>query len=272
MQWRSLLANDKLRKPEDFVKRYGEASAEGADFWVAKAQLAARRGDMPKAKEILAEARKKLGDHIRIRFALALLALREMYFQAGPEIERLAGDADAFSAKDRADLWNGLVNHLMEIQEYDRAKGLCQKIARLKPHDAIIRYRLFELALVTHDIRDPAASLAELDRVLEEIDNIAGQGPLWMYGKGVRLKLEAAQGKPELLDEAMSCAKRRSRCGLPGRGRMSSKERFAASAATTRRPWSTTCRPRSTATTTWNSSASCCGCSSSGSGTRRPNR
>ena len=62
----------------------------------------------------------------------------------------------------------------------------------------MIRYRLFELALVTHNARDPAASLAELDRVLAEIDGIAGQGPLWLYGKAVRLKLEAEQGKPEL--------------------------------------------------------------------------
>ena len=126
--------------------------------------------------------------------------------QAGAEIEKLADDADAFSPEEKIRLWNGLLNNLLEIREYDRAKRLCRQIAREQPHDAMIRYRLFELALATHDARDPAASLAELDRVLEEIDVIAGQGPLWMYGKAVRLKLEAAQGKPELLDAAMDYA------------------------------------------------------------------
>ena len=104
-------------------------------------------------------------------------------------------------------LWNGLLNNLLEIKEYDRAKQLCRQIAREHPHDAMIRYRLLELALVTYDARDPAASLAELDRVLAEIDGIAGQGPLWLYGKAVRLKLEAGQGKPELLDAAMDYAR-----------------------------------------------------------------
>ena len=87
-------------------------------------------------------------------------------FQAGAEIEKLAGNADAFSSEERTRLWNGLLNNLLEIREYDRAKRLCRQIAHLQPHDAMIRYRLFELALVTHDPRDPAASLAELDRVL----------------------------------------------------------------------------------------------------------
>ena len=108
--------------------------------------------------------------------------------------------------REKIRLWNGLMKNLIEIKEYDRAKRLCRRIADLQPHDAMIRYRLLELALVTHDARDPAASLAELDRVLHEIDDIAGQGPLWMYGKAVRLTLEAAQGKPELLDAAMDYA------------------------------------------------------------------
>ena len=81
------------------------------------------------------------------------------------------------------------------------------QIARVHPHDALIRYRLFEMALATHDARDPAGSLAELDRVLAEIDGIAGQGPLWKYGKAVRLKLEAGgKDKPELFDAAMNYA------------------------------------------------------------------
>ena len=99
-----------------------------------------------------------------------------------------------------------MITDFLEIRDYDRAKTVCHQLARLQPHDATVRYRLFELALLTHNFRDPSTSLAELDRVLGEIDDIAGQGPLWYYGKAVRLRLEAGQGKPELYDKAMECA------------------------------------------------------------------
>ncbi len=70
-----------------------------------------------------------------------------------------------------------------------------------------------ELALKTHDAHEPAASLAEVDRLLEEIDRIADKGPLWHYGMAVRLKLEAgqagtAQRSAELLDKAMEEAEK----------------------------------------------------------------
>ena len=95
----------------------------------------------------------------------------------------------------------------MVIKDLDRAKSICQRLARLQPHDAMIRYRLLELALTTHDFRDPVKSLGEVDRVLDEIDSIAGRGPLWNYGRAVRLWLQYQTEKnPELLDQAMKFA------------------------------------------------------------------
>ena len=173
---------------------------------VARANLAAQRGDVDQARQVLSAAKDKLGDQAPIRLAQARILLREQGLRAGAEIEKLGDGVDAFSPNEKAYLWNGLVESLAEIREYERAKELCRKIARLEPKNATIRYRLLELALVTHDPRDPAASLAELDRVLEEIDAIAGQGPLWLYGKAVRLKLEAGHDHPELLDAAMKYA------------------------------------------------------------------
>ena len=191
------------------IRPRASSSGSPRPIWLA------RQGDLEQAKKILDEAKAKLGDNVLIRLAQAAILLRELGLQAGSR-DREAGRrrATAFSAEEKTRLWNGLMNNLMEIKEYDRAKRLCRQIADVQPHDAIIRYRLFELALVTHDARDPAASLAELDRVLEEIDDIAGQGPLWLYGKAVRLKLEAAQGKPELLDDGHGlCQAGAAKCG-----------------------------------------------------------
>ena len=176
-------------------------------YWIAKANLAARQGHEAKGSQILQDATTELGDRVALRLARAGLLMRAAG-SPGADIEQLADHAEHFSPDDRYALWNGLLGPLTEIREYERAKRVCQRIAALRPRDAMIRYRLLELALLTHDARNPAASLAEVDQVLEEIDKWAGRGPLWMYGKAVRLKLEADAGNPKLLDEALHYAVR----------------------------------------------------------------
>ncbi|MGA2255636.1 MAG: tetratricopeptide repeat protein, partial [Thermoguttaceae bacterium] len=201
-----LLAQGHAKEAGDLLKALRENSPTGFQFWIAEADMAARQGKVNQARKLLDEAKAKLGDQVPIRLYQAAILLREQGLQAGAEIVKLAADADAFSPTEKAQLWQGLMNYLEEIKEYDRAKELCRQIAGLQPHDATVRYHLFELALRTHDARDPAASLAELDRVLEEIDKIAGQGPLWLYCKAVRLMFEASRGDPKLLDAAMDYA------------------------------------------------------------------
>ena len=196
--------------PEEAEKRLKalrEAAPTDPGLWVAQANQALRQEKVDQAKTILDEAKAKLGDKVPIRLARARILLRELGLEAGAEIEKLAADADAFSPREKIDLWSGLMNSLQDIKEYDRAKQLGRQVAQLQPHDAQIRYRLLELMRMTFDARNPAASLAELDRVLEEIDAIAGRGPLWLFGKAVRLTLEASHGKPELLDAAMDYAR-----------------------------------------------------------------
>ncbi len=193
------LSRGQTRRVEDLLKSLQEGSPKGVSFWIARANLAARRGETEQAKKILAEVQAKLGDQVPIRLAQAPILLRELGSQAGAEIDKLAENVEAFSTAEKTGLWSGLANNLLEIKEYDRAKRLLGQIAQRQPHDATVRYRLLELALLTHDARNPAASRAELDRVLEEIDAIAGRGPLWMYGMAVGLKLAAADGKPVTL-------------------------------------------------------------------------
>ena len=271
----TLVARGRTDKAAELLDALRESSPRSVVFWTARANLAARQGQVERAKQILDEAQAKLGDRVPIRLARASVALGQHGLRAGDEIQRLAANAKAFSPAERAALWTSLMNALMEIKEFDRAKDLCRQIAREQPRDPLIRYRLFELALVTHNVRDPVASLAELDRVLEELDGIAGRGPLWLYGKAVRLKLEAeaADGKPELLDAAMDYAAQaeRMRLRLVAALRPQGRNLPPAQAAT-RRPSITTCRPPPTAIAMRTSSASSCKCSSSGSVTPRPNR
>ncbi len=201
------LAEGHPEEAEKKLESIRQDAPDDASFWVAQADVAAGRGDLDQAKTILDDAKAKLHDIVPIRLAHARIVLRELGLQAGAELEKLGANADAFSAQEKIELWTGLLDYLVEIKEYDLAKQFCRQVAELRPHDATIRYRLLELDRVTYDARNPAASMAELDRVLGEIDTIAGRGPLWMFGKAVRLTLEAARNKPELLDAAMDYAR-----------------------------------------------------------------
>ena len=201
-----LLAQGRSQAAEGLLDSLHKDAPNSVEFFIGLSNLAARRGESAKARQILDEARAKLGDRFLLRLARGAMAVRELGFRAGPEIEKLADDLDAYSTDEETKLLNGLLNDLLDIKDYDRAKAICRRIGRVQPHDATVRYRLLELALVTHNFRDPAASLAELDGVLAEIEAIAGRGPLWLYGKAVRLRLEYTQDKPELLDKAMEFA------------------------------------------------------------------
>ena len=201
-----LHALGRTQAANDLLKMLREESPDGIDFWMAQIDLAARERQADKVRKTLAEAKAKLGDRVPLRLAQAAILLNEQHLQAGAEIEKLAANTEAFSNAEKTQLWSGLMTRLQEINDLDRAQRLCRQVARLQPHDAMIRYRLFELTLRTHNAQDPAASLAELDGVLEEIDKIAGQGPLWLYCKAVRLWLAASSEKPALWTAAMDFA------------------------------------------------------------------
>ena len=180
-------------------------SPKSAAIWVAKANIEARHGNLDKALAILDEAKAKLGDDYLLRLARASYVSRQKE-NPGPDIDALAANLDGYSKDEKIQLLNGLFNTLMDIKDFDRAKEFGRRIAKLQPHDATIRYRLLELDLATHNFRDPAASLADIDRLLDEIKAFAGEGPIWLYGKAVRMRLEAAGGKPELFKDAMVLA------------------------------------------------------------------
>jgi tetratricopeptide (TPR) repeat protein len=201
------MGNPKAAKEaEKLLEAMHKDSPKSAAIWVSLANIEARHNNMDKAVAILDEARAKLGDDFLIRLARASYACREKGEQAGPDIEAQAANIDHYTNEEKTQLLNGLFNNLMDINDFDRAKEFGRRIAKLQPHDATFRHRLLELDLATHNYRDPAASLADIDRLLDEIEAIAGRGPIWLYGKAVRLRLEAARGKPELLNQAMEYA------------------------------------------------------------------
>lgn len=179
--------------------------------YVAEANLKADFGDLAGARKVLDDARAKLGDDCSLRLARASLALREPGEGAGEELEKLSENIDQYSTSQKIRLLSGLFGMLRDVKDFDRAKAVGRRLAALQPHDAIVRYRLLELDLASHDRRNPGPSLADIDRLLAEIKATAGEGPLWNYGMAVRLWLG---GKPEQLDEAIKYAQEAERMRL----------------------------------------------------------
>jgi cellulose synthase operon protein C len=201
-----LAARGREDQAEKLLAALRKDAPKSAESWVGMANLEARHGNLEKAVKLLDDGRAQVGDHYRFRLARATYALRSKGDRAGREIEDLATNIDGYTTDEKIRLLHGLMNDLVDIKEYDRAKRVGRQICLLQPHDAVIRYQLLELALRTHNYREPADSLADIDRLLSEIETVAGQGPLWYYGKAVRLRLAAAREKPESYDRAMKFA------------------------------------------------------------------
>ena len=212
-----LVAREQVEKAGELLKQLCRKAPENVNFTTAMANFYARQGDFTRARRILDEAKASLGDLVAIRLAQGLVALREHGPQAGEELVRLADNTESFSPDERSQLWSGLLDGLIETKEYELAKQLCRKVGRQQPHNAVVRYRLFELRWRTRRPRSGRFA-GRVGPRLDEIDGIAGRGPLWLYGKAVRLMLEAQEGKPGLLDAAMNYASQAQRCGSPGRG------------------------------------------------------
>ena len=148
--------------------------------YVTAADLDARHGAFAKASEELDTARAKFGDVSLSAWLAAPLRCANRVIGRGRRNRQTGrGYRAVFLTDDKIQLLGGLFGDLKAIKEFDRAKAIRGRLSELQPHDAMIRYRLLELDLATHNYRDPDASLAELDRLLGEIGRPAGRGPIW---------------------------------------------------------------------------------------------
>ena len=114
--------------------------------------------------------------------------------KAGPQLVKLADNADSFSVADRRKLWNGLLTDLLQAEDTSDARRLGEKLAIIDPNNLHVRFLLFQLA--HRDMDD-----ARMARVLDDMEQVGGRGPMWLYGQAIRLSFKG-KDHPELYEKA----------------------------------------------------------------------
>ena len=193
-----LVAQNRTADAEKLLEKAIAKNPKQMELTAVLASLAERQQDWTKTEAILKSLEKSSGDTVDHRLAQAQYLVRRHGAKAGDSLRKLAENVDRFSDAQRLQLWNGLLNAAMQVDDTKQARMLCQKISEKEPFNVQVRYLLFEQAL--HD-EDEAA----MDQALKEIERVAGHGAYWLYGQAVRLGMKAKDqdNAEDLLNQAL---------------------------------------------------------------------
>jgi hypothetical protein len=174
-----------------------ERARPGADAapWSAAAVVAARRGDLDGDKQLLDEARAKLGDRVELR-----LALLESWAEPEEEVRDGAvasatADADALPPADRTRLLCRAAEAYYRVGKADKGDRLCRQLAG-RPADLGGRLLMLDAAVQCRDAE-------KAGRVLADVRRLEGEdGTWWRYGEAARGVARAFRGDRSGLDAA----------------------------------------------------------------------
>jgi cellulose synthase operon protein C len=147
--------------------------------WLALVDLAIRDGHWDRAKHILDDAQKNLGDSVSLRLARANYLGRKADKDAAEHVRKLADGLKGTPAE-QARLWGGLLTISLHLDDFEQAQQLCRRLMAQQPGDLGLRMDLFTIAAAANDA-------ALLDEALAKIEQIEGKGPVWHYGMAYRL-------------------------------------------------------------------------------------
>ena len=231
------------------------------------------------AANYIDQAEKVIGDGVILRMVRGTLALasKDPRLASDPRVSEklksLGEKTDAMNDAEKLQLWAILGNMSEQAGDIDLSQDFFRRQARQDTKNVHVRYRLCELQLRAFEKGHPADA-QELDRLVDEIEKLSGQGPYWLYAKAIRAFVQANNKDPKLLLEARgyvqdamkarsdwACAERAGRQDLRVAERTRPGPGALCPAPSTR---------RASATTT--SSASPRGSSCGGGGSTRPKR
>jgi tetratricopeptide (TPR) repeat protein len=203
-----MIAKGDLKGAERLLSDRRKAAPDHVEFWIALAVLDERQEKWEMAKKHLQDVEDKFGDSVQLRIARAHYLLRRYGNSAARELRKLAEDnLQKFSSDDRVQLWTSLIAYSIQANDYVTGKHLCQEVARKDPNNVRIRYLLFELIIRSREYRELDTMMADVDRVLDEMEASGGRGPLWLYGQAVRLTIKARDNDRAFLAQALSYIK-----------------------------------------------------------------
>jgi tetratricopeptide (TPR) repeat protein len=191
------MARDRPESAERLLLEARSRNPENPGAWTALLLLAQRQQQWDKAEKLGDEARQKLGDQVELRLAQASYLVARYAAEAAPKLRDLAEKIESFSAEERLQLWKGLLNSAVRADDAELTQRLCSRVAEKEPSNVQIRFVLFEIALRAED-------LGAVEKALEEIRKIEGDGPIWHYCEAARLTMLAKKGDAQrVLNQAL---------------------------------------------------------------------
>lgn len=131
---------------------------------IAKALMAAARGDRETAEKLLAELRTALGDGLDVRLAQAELAARAKPPNTDA-LQPLAAGAESWSPADRRRLLEGLASAATAAGKPELSRTWLDQLAALFPEDVGLRFRQFDVAVLEKDVPRRQAVVAEIAKL-----------------------------------------------------------------------------------------------------------
>jgi tetratricopeptide (TPR) repeat protein len=175
-----LMAQDRASEAEKLIEAEKNRDPKEIAFWITLVDLAMRDNRWDRARQILEEAQKELGDRVALRLTRARYLIRRGEKGAAEQIRKLAEKSPDISAQDQVQLWRNLVPAALAADDFPEAEQLCQLLLAQSHDDLLVRLELFDLAAQANDVK-------LMDTALDEIQKIPGSEPIWHYAKALRL-------------------------------------------------------------------------------------
>ncbi len=201
----------RLARARYLVKRYGKQGParlmelatntehfSHEELWkllVGLGSLAQSQEDWGQVESFLDVAKRKLGDTVSLRSARARYFVSRYREESADRLRELAKDTESFSEADRLRLWHSLLSLAVRINDREQSKLLGQMVLEKMPNDFNVRLMLFESAIRANDNEG-------MGEMLDEIQKVEGEGPMWNYGQAARLTMQCTDPNDKRLDEA----------------------------------------------------------------------
>ena len=175
-------------------------------------QAEKERDDSRKAKKweeasrFIDDAEKKLGDDPVVREKRASCAVRRKDPQAAAVLKTLGENTGKMTDSERSHLWGSLAAVCVQAGELDLARGYCRRIAAAEPKNILVRYLLCDVTFRLHE-KGQAPDLSEVDKLVNEMEQLGGRGPFWLYAKAIRAIVQSKKPDSQALAEARGYVK-----------------------------------------------------------------
>lgn len=179
-----LLAQDRIADAEKALLKLREKTPKNIAVWNALVGMADNQKDQKKAEKLLEESRKELGDSAAQRLLQVQYLLRHRDKDTVQRLHKLGENSDGFPEAERLQLWAGLLQAALQVNDGERADAIAKQIAEKQPNNVQVRYWILERAIASED-------QAAIEKAIADVRRVAGEGAYSSYGQAMLLYLQS---------------------------------------------------------------------------------